>query len=632
MKTTSRSKFSQTDIIPLNTPGRVLICLLLVLFFSGCATTIKAHVTSDPSGADVYSGESPENLRYSGITPKTEAFTGVSPSWKAWHYQIKKPGYEDSEIIFEPQGAVNADRYVHAMLRLSQEKHLEDQKGIFTKYPEKQETSPKLDSEHALPEEAYYGFTEESNHLALVIGNADYRTSPLKNPVNDAFDMAQTLRTLGFEVIHKEDADQRAIENAISEFGRQLRKQGGVGLFYFAGHGIQVNGRNYLIPIDAEIETESDVRFEAVDAGRVLGKMEDAGNDLNIVILDACRDNPFARSFRTSSKGLARMDAPKGSLIAYATAPGSVAADGEGRNGIYTKYLLKHMTTPGLKVEEVLKQVRVDVINETKEKQIPWESSSLTGEFYFALKRGIAVEKLPPVEALAPKSDKRLEKERERLERERQELARLKIEIERKKLEAERKRLQSEMNKLQEVIIFEDSFNDNTNNWGEINTRQTKIKISNGKYLFSHRANKDPTYATWKSIDFTGYEDFIIEANIKKIDGVNNYGYGILWGGSDMIKNHFRFEIAGIGQYIYGKVVNGVFSEIITWKESPHINKYKSANRLSIRKRGNYLEFYINGNLVDRANFERFMGKNTGFIIEKKQTIEIEDVVVKVFK
>jgi len=293
------------------------------------------------------------------------------------------------------------------------------------------------------------GILSQENRLALVVGNAAYKSSPLRNPVNDAFDVARTLRTLGFEVIHEENANQRTMENAISRFGRQLRKQGGVGLFYFAGHGIQVNGRNYLIPIDAEIETESDVRFEAVDAGRVLGKMEDAGNDLNIVILDACRDNPFARSFRTSSKGLARMDAPKGSLIAYATAPGSVAADGKGRNGIYTEYLLKHMATLGSKVEEVLKRVRVDVINETNEKQIPWEASSLTGEFYFAPKRGIAVVKRPPVEPQRPERDEGLEKEREQLERERQELERLKIEIDRKKLEAERKRLEAEKKKLE---------------------------------------------------------------------------------------------------------------------------------------------------------------------------------------
>lgn len=232
-----------------------------------------------------------------------------------------------------------------------------------------------------------FGFPErgikiQSRRIALVIGNGAYENSPLKNPPNDAFDIATTLGKLGFEVIHKENASYRVMEEAIRDFGKRLRK-GGVGLFYFAGHGIQANGRNYLVPVDAKIESESDVKFESVDAGRVLGKMEDAENDLNIVILDACRNNPFARSFRTSSQGLARMDAPKGSLIAYATAPGSVAADGAGRNGIYTKYLLKHMVSPQLKIEDVLKNVRNDVMNQTNNKQVPWESSSLRGDLYF---------------------------------------------------------------------------------------------------------------------------------------------------------------------------------------------------------------------------------------------------------
>ena len=284
----------------------------------------------------------------------------------------------------------------------------------------------------------------QDRRIALVIGNGSYKSSPLKNPVNDATDIANALRNLGFSVILKTNANQRTMEEAIRDFGKKLRL-GGVGLFYFAGHGLQIDGRNYLIPINANIETESDVRYEAVDAGRVLGKMEDAGNNLNLVILDACRDNPFARSFRTSIKGLARMDAPKGSLIAYATAPGSVAADGYGRNGIYTKYLLEYISNPNLKVEEILKQVRVDVINETNDKQIPWESSSLTGEFYFASKRGIVV-----AQNLKAKSkySSELEKEGEKLKRERQELERLKMEIERTKLEAERKRLEAEKKKL----------------------------------------------------------------------------------------------------------------------------------------------------------------------------------------
>jgi len=230
------------------------------------------------------------------------------------------------------------------------------------------------------------GIKLKSNRYALVIGNSSYPTAPLKNPINDAEDIAANLRQLDFKVILKRNADQRTMEDTIRDFGNLLRN-GGVGIFYFAGHGIQVGGRNYLIPIDARIETESDVKYEAVDAGRVLGKMEDAGNRLNIVILDACRNNPFARAFRSTQTGLARMDAPAGSLIAYATAPGEVAADGSGRNGLFTKYIIKYMMSPDLPIEQMLKRVRIDVSSETQGKQIPWESSSLMGDFYFNSKK-----------------------------------------------------------------------------------------------------------------------------------------------------------------------------------------------------------------------------------------------------
>ena len=217
---------------------------------------------------------------------------------------------------------------------------------------------------------------------ALVIGNARYQTSPLRNPINDATDMAAMLRKLGFAVTLVTDADQRTMEKSVRTFGRRLRR-GGVGLFYYAGHGIQVGGRNYLIPVDAEIETESDVKYEAVDAGRILGKMEDAGNQMNIIILDACRDNPFGRSFRSYNRGLARIDAPSGSILAFATSPGKVAADGSGRNGLYTAALLQHMQQPGVTIERVFKKVRVAVVRASDGSQIPWEVSSLMSDFYF---------------------------------------------------------------------------------------------------------------------------------------------------------------------------------------------------------------------------------------------------------
>ena len=219
--------------------------------------------------------------------------------------------------------------------------------------------------------------------VALVIGNGAYPSAPLKNPTNDARDMAATLKNLGFEVILRENAGLRQMEDALDEFWASLRK-GGTGLFFFAGHGLQVKGVNYLVPVDARISVEQDVKSLCLDAGRVLGRMENAGNGLNIVLLDACRNNPFARSWRSAESGLAKMDAPTGTLIGYATAPDSVAADGAGKNGVYTQHLLREMRVPGQTIENAMKKVRIGVLNDTGRKQTPWESSSLTGDFYFA--------------------------------------------------------------------------------------------------------------------------------------------------------------------------------------------------------------------------------------------------------
>ncbi|HKO44867.1 MAG TPA: TonB family protein [Pyrinomonadaceae bacterium] len=219
--------------------------------------------------------------------------------------------------------------------------------------------------------------------VALVIGNSAYPTAPLKNPVHDAEDITKALQASGFEVIEKKDLDQNGMKRAIREFGMKIR-DGGVALFYYAGHGLQVKGNNYLVPVDAEVHTEEEVEYETVDAGFVLAQMDSARTSLNIVILDACRNNPFARSFRSASNGLAKMDAPDGTLIAYATAPGSIASDGgAGRNGIYTRELLKVIAIPDLSIEDVFKRVRISVHGVTQGKQTPWESSSLMGDFSF---------------------------------------------------------------------------------------------------------------------------------------------------------------------------------------------------------------------------------------------------------
>ena len=218
--------------------------------------------------------------------------------------------------------------------------------------------------------------------FALVIGNSSYDVGRLQNPANDAIDISEMLRELGFSVTLIRDATQQDMEDAIDIFTRKLG-EGDAGLFFFAGHGVQVNGQNYLIPIDAQISKETDVKYQAVSANWILDNMEYAGNALNIVILDACRDNPYARSWRSSQQGLAGVPAVDGALIAYATAPGKTAAEGTGRNSPYTKHLLRFMPQPNMKVEELFKQVRIAVRRETKDNQTPWESSSLIGDFYF---------------------------------------------------------------------------------------------------------------------------------------------------------------------------------------------------------------------------------------------------------
>lgn len=235
--------------------------------------------------------------------------------------------------------------------------------------------------------------------VALVIGNSRYEAAPLRNPVNDANLVAATLREIGFDVIARTDVNLREMQQAVREFSRKIQN-GSVGLFYYAGHGMQLSGRNFLIPIGAQIEVEGDLVLEGFDLNSVLEQMGVAQNRLNIVILDACRNNPFTRSFRSYSQGLAQVNAPAGTFIAYATAPGQTASDGKGQNGLYTEELIANMRAPGLPIEEVFKRVRVQVKQKSNGVQVPWDASSLEGSFYFA--PGTATNAAPPPVATQP--------------------------------------------------------------------------------------------------------------------------------------------------------------------------------------------------------------------------------------
>jgi uncharacterized caspase-like protein len=219
--------------------------------------------------------------------------------------------------------------------------------------------------------------------VALVIGNSAYATAPLANPSNDARAMGDTLRGLGFTVIELHDGRRSQMNEAITRVRDALRGQQGVGMLYYAGHGLQLDWHNYMVPVDAQLTQASDVANQTVDVNAVIEAFKSAGNRMNIVVLDACRDNPFSAT--GSGKGLAQLDAPTGTFLAYATAPGNVANDGDtaSGNGLYTRFLLRELKNPTAQIEDVFKRVRLHVRKNSQGQQIPWESTSLEDDFYF---------------------------------------------------------------------------------------------------------------------------------------------------------------------------------------------------------------------------------------------------------
>jgi tetratricopeptide (TPR) repeat protein len=227
--------------------------------------------------------------------------------------------------------------------------------------------------------------------VALVIGNSKYRYAPqLRNPSNDASDIAQALRKLGFDVVEGRDLDKHGMEDRTREFGRKL-EGADLALLFYAGHGLQVAGKNYLVPIDARIERAGDLSLDTIEVGQILAPME-AEKRVNLVFLDACRDNPLARSLARSlgtrstsvGSGLAAIQSAVGTMIAYATQPDNVALDGDGRNSPFTAALLKHIATPNVEIGTIMRRVRADVVAATLERQVPWDSSSLIGEVILA--------------------------------------------------------------------------------------------------------------------------------------------------------------------------------------------------------------------------------------------------------
>lgn len=250
-----------------------------------------------------------------------------------------------------------------------------------------------------------------SDRVALLIGNNQYASSPLRNAVNDARDLGAALKELGFKVIVRENATRKDMTDALREFGAAL-EGASTALFFYAGHGMQFKDRNYLIPIDAVMASEDDITLFSIEVNLVFDRMERAKTRFNFIILDACRDNPFASSFKLSSTGLAQMSAPTGTFIAYATAPGATAQDGYERNGIYTKHILRNIKIPNQQVEIMFKRVREAVDIESRKLQTPWDSSSLKGDFTFAEPVRAASAQGAPAQA-GPSADIQLQMERE---------------------------------------------------------------------------------------------------------------------------------------------------------------------------------------------------------------------------
>jgi hypothetical protein len=232
----------------------------------------------------------------------------------------------------------------------------------------------------------YSASAKAEPRIALVVGNGAYQAvSSLENPARDATLMAETLRGLDFQVTLLTDASLADLRTGFAEFGRSLREAGpeATGLFYYAGHGVQSFGSNYLLPVDAAPTDAADLDLVAIEAQSVLRQMASARNRANIVILDACRNNPFASIPDMNDNGLAEMKAPTGTFLAYATEPGSVALDGSDGNSPFTQALASEMTRPGVALEQMFKQVRVAVLEATGGLQTPWDTSSMTVDFTF---------------------------------------------------------------------------------------------------------------------------------------------------------------------------------------------------------------------------------------------------------
>ncbi len=307
---------------------------------------------------------------------------------------------------------------------------------------------------------------------ALVIGNSHYtRFGLLKNTLNDARDMRKILKAKGFKVLYLEDGDLRSMKKIVRKFSREL-DNGGVGFFYYAGHGIEVEQKNYLIPIGAEIPEKDEVEYGALAVDMLIDKMEGAKSRINIIVLDACRNDPFSRG----GGGLSRIYPAEGTYISFATAPGKVASDGDTRNGLYTKYLIKYISQPNLTLKEVFEKTQKAVYQESGKKQHPWISSSMIGDFYFQIDA-------TPKEATIANPVEMSEAEKMELDRyRREEIARLRAELSRFKKEQKEREARAQREREAAIIARQQRE-------AEIERVAKKIAEANNKFSLTISTN-----------------------------------------------------------------------------------------------------------------------------------------------
>ncbi len=495
----------------------------------------------------------------------------------------------------------------------------------------------------------------KDDRVALVIGNSDYLYNPLKNPANDALDMAKELEKLNFDVTLKIDVSKKEMALAIKDFGKKI-KNGGVALFYFAGHGVQIEGINYLIPVNASISNELDVEFEGIEARRVLAEMEVAGNKMNIIILDSCRNNPFESASRSGNFGLARMDAPQGSMLVYSTSPGKTALDGgEERNGIFTGALLLELReNPTSNLNELLIKVRNRVIDKTNGEQIPWESSSLTGQFFFESKiiqsqkgkeeSSITFEQYKDTESNLKELIKSKAEYRTLLEKEYVSILELenssyvtnteKIALwndfvkrfpsENSYLEEAKKRInQLEMDKdkvikvSSDYILFEE-FDNNNNNWSIAFEDTYTLDVSYGSYYIY---DADKFRKIWKTNLLYDNINFELSTTIRYLGGIDNNGMNIIFAMDNDGEKYYSFGITSNGYYSVYKY-DGSLNSVIPWTKSNVINSYE--NKLSIIKEFGQLFFYINDVFIDKLVDFDWFGPSIGYGINPGIEVEVE--------